>query len=53
MTFEQLIGLAIIVGLVRLRNWLYWGRGRWIGVPIPDNVVRFRARPKEGQADGL
>jgi hypothetical protein len=37
----QIIAVAIIIVLVRLRYWLYWGRGRWIGVPIPDNVIQF------------
>jgi hypothetical protein len=35
-------GTALIVLLVIVRRWLYHGPGRWIGVPIPRNVIQLR-----------
>lgn len=31
--------LGALVLLAILRDWLYNGRGRWKGVPPPDNVT--------------
>ena len=38
---QVVAGLAIIGGLTWLRYWLYYGRGRWIGVSPPDNVINL------------
>jgi hypothetical protein len=39
MKLIPVIGFALLVWLCWLRHYLYYGRGRWIGVPIPNNVV--------------
>lgn len=39
---ELILAIVIIVAVVKLRHWLYHGRGRWVGVKPPNNVVYLR-----------
>jgi len=43
---SQLLALVALVLLVKFRHYLYYGKARWCGVPIPKNVYQFPVKVK-------